>query len=501
MNYVSTRGNISGATAAKAIRLGIAADGGLFTPETIVTLNSSELAALKNKTYQELAMEIMGRYLTDFSKTDLETMVESAYRYPVKFDDPGITPVTGLRQGEYLLELWHGPTCAFKDVALQLLPYLMTKASELTEDRSGIVILVATSGDTGKAALEGFRDVPGTSIIVFFPEQGVSEIQRMQMVTQEGQNTFVAAVRGNFDDAQNGVKEIFGNFRIIQKLQEHQLAFSSANSINWGRLAPQIVYYFHGYLELCRQNVISLGEPINVTVPTGNFGNILAAYFAMRMGLPLHKLICASNSNNVLTDFIKSGIYDRNRRFFTTISPSMDILISSNLERLLYYLTNGDSKLVTEWMLGLKTTGRYEVDAQTRMGIFENFNGGFADETETMATIKKVFEERNLILDTHTAVGVSVYERYRQETGDNLPVLFASTASPFKFNSSVLEAVLGGNAVAGVDQIALLDKLARLSGREIPAGLRNLDQKEVRHRTVCEKEAMGQVVREFLKLG
>lgn len=498
MNYISTRGSVSGVSSAQAIRTGIAADGGLFTPETIVKLNSLELESFKNKTYQELAVDILCRYLTDYPKTDLETMVESAYRYPDKFADDKVTPVTELRKGEYILELWHGPTCAFKDVALQLLPYLMTKASELTQDRSGIVILVATSGDTGKAALEGFRDVPGTNIVVFFPNQGVSEIQRMQMVTQEGQNTYVAAVKGNFDDAQNGVKDIFGDARIIEKLAGHKLAFSSANSINWGRLAPQIVYYFSGYLELCRRSVIQLGDPINVSVPTGNFGNILAAYFAMRMGLPVRKLICASNANNVLTDFINSGVYDRNRQFFTTISPSMDILISSNLERLLFYLTGGDSKLVNEWMQSLKTTGRYEVNTKTKAEILKTFYGGYANEVETKATIKKVFEERKLTLDTHTAVGVSVYERYRRETGDNLPVLIASTASPFKFNSSVLEAILGETAVAGVNEFALLEKLANLSGMKIPAGLKNLDKKTVRHKTICGKDEMGQVVRELL---
>lgn len=500
MNYISTRGSIAGVSAAHAIRTGIAADGGLFTPETMVKLSSSELESLKNKSYQELAVDILSRYLSDYPKADLVTMVESAYRYPDKFADPRVTPVTELRKGEYILELWHGPTCAFKDVALQLLPYLMTKASELTQDRSGIVILVATSGDTGKAALEGFRDVPGTSIVVFFPDQGVSEIQRMQMVTQEGRNTFVAAVKGNFDDAQNGVKEIFGDAKIIEKLAGHKLAFSSANSINWGRLAPQIVYYFFGYLELCRQGVIALGDPMNITVPTGNFGNILAAYFAMRMGLPVRKLICASNANNVLTDFINSGVYDRNRQFYTTISPSMDILISSNLERLLYYLTGSDPKRVNEWMQSLKNTGRYQVDTQTRAEIQRTFIGGFTAETETKATIKKVFEERKLALDTHTAVGVSVYERYRQETGDNLPVLIASTASPFKFNSSVLEAILGESAVAGINEFALLDKLSGLSGMEIPAGLKNLDKKAIRHKTVCGKAEMGQVVQELLKL-
>lgn len=501
MNYVSTRGSIAGVCSAQAIRTGIAADGGLFTPETIGVLSFSELEALRNKSYQELAVDIISRFLTDYPVADLKIMVEAAYRYPDKFVNKKVTPVTELNKDKYILELWHGPTCAFKDVALQLLPYLMTKASELTRDTSGIVILVATSGDTGKAALEGFCDVPGTQIVVFFPEQGVSEIQRLQMVTQKGQNTYVAAVKGNFDDAQNGVKSIFGDPTIIGKLAGHKLAFSSANSINWGRLVPQIVYYFYGYLELCRQGVISLGNPINIAVPTGNFGNILAAYFAMRMGLPVRKLICASNANNVLTDFISDGVYDRNRQFYTTISPSMDILISSNLERLLFYLTGSDSKRVNKWMQDLKTTGRYEVEDKTRDEIHKIFYGGYASEAETKATIKKIFEERKLTLDTHTAVGVSVYERFQQETGDELPVLIASTASPFKFNSSVIEAILGESVVTGVNEFSLLEKLADLSGMEIPAGLKNLDTLPVRHKVVCAKEEMGQVVQKLLGIG
>ncbi len=496
MNYVSTRGNTGGVASAKAIRLGIASDGGLFTPEQIPQIDISQLEGFKGKTYQELAVAILGMYLTDFDKADLAEMVRAAYDYPAKFDDLRVTPVTRLQEGQYILELWHGPTCAFKDVALQILPYLMTKSSELLHDDSGIVILVATSGDTGKAALEGFRDVPGTKIIVFFPEQGVSEVQRLQMVTQEGKNTYVVAVQGNFDDAQNGVKEIFGNEEIIRKLRENHLAFSSANSINWGRLAPQIVYYFYGYLELCRGNVIQLGDPLNVVVPTGNFGNILAAYFALRMGLPLGKLICASNSNNVLTDFIQDGIYDRNRRFYTTISPSMDILISSNLERLLYYLSDCNAGLIKDWMDQLKRTGRYQVDQGTHSRIAAIFYGGFASEPDTKATIHRIFAQQKLTVDTHTAVGVSVYQRYQQETGDRRPALFASTASPFKFNSSVFEAISGEKANEA--EIALLEKLASFSGLKIPGGLKNLDKKEIRHRTVCQKEEMGRVVQDLL---
>ncbi len=343
MNYISTRGNGESIKASEAIRLGIAGDGGLFTPESIPCFTPIEMQSMVNYNYQDLATLILGRFLSDYPPSELRKMVQKAYRCPEKFDHPEVTPIRTLGDQRYLLDLWHGPTCAFKDIALQLLPHLMTKASELSSERKEIVILVATSGDTGKAALEGFKNVPGTRIIVFFPEQGVSEIQRLQMVTQEGNNTHVVSVRGNFDDAQSGVKQIFGDTLLAGKLSQNNLTFSSANSINWGRLAPQIVYYFYGYNVLCGKKVIQMGDQVNIAVPTGNFGNILAAYIAGKMGLPIHKLICASNSNNVLTDFIKTGCYDRNRQFFTTISPSMDILISSNLERLLYYFSDGDS--------------------------------------------------------------------------------------------------------------------------------------------------------------
>lgn len=500
MNYISTRGKVAPETAAGAIRQGIAADGGLFAPEQITRFSEETIHSFLNKSYQELAVAILQQYLEDYPTLDLQSMVAAAYQYPAKFDRPEVTPVRELKDGQYLLDLWHGPTCAFKDVALQLLPHLLTKANQLAGEKAEIVILVATSGDTGKAALDGFKDVPGTRIIVFFPEQGVSEMQRLQMVTQEGKNTFVVAVRGNFDDAQNGVKQIFTDPVLLQKLKRNNQVFSSANSINWGRLVPQIVYYFYGYLELCRREALRFGERLNVAVPTGNFGNILAAYLAQQMGLPLGKLICASNSNNVLTEFIGTGVYDRNRKFYTTISPSMDILISSNLERLLYYLCGGDPNQVREWMSGLAATGRYQVDPGTALRLAATFYAGFASEAETKTTIERVFRETGVVIDPHTAVGGSVIEKYRRESGDRTPVLLAATASPFKFNSSVLAAILGDAAVAGVSEFTLLDQLAEISGTPVPAGLRDLNRKPVLHRSVCSKNELGRTVQEILGL-
>ncbi|MCL6589081.1 MAG: threonine synthase [Firmicutes bacterium] len=503
MKYVSTRGGGGPVTAAEAIRLGIAPDGGLFTPQVIPNYSEAGLSQLISLSYQELATEIISSYLTDYQKSDIRKMTAAAYRSPLKFDHPQVTPVIHLSGAQYILELWHGPTCAFKDVALQLLPYLMPGAAEAgppAKDKTEIVILVATSGDTGKAALEGFRDVPGTKIIVFFPDQGVSQIQRLQMVTQEGQNTAVVSVRGNFDDAQNGVKQLFTDPELIQKLKLNGQAFSSANSINWGRLVPQIAYYFFGYFELCRQQAIRPGAPINVTVPTGNFGNILAAYLAKQMGLPIAKLICASNANNVLADFINTGVYDRHRNFYTTISPSMDILISSNLERLLYYLSGQNAPQITAWMRQLKADGRYEIDAAMKQRLKDIFYGGYASEAETMKTIRQTFESTGQALDPHTAVGVTVYQKYRQDTGDQTPALFAATASPFKFNSSVIEAIAGKEAVSGLDEFQLLERLHQLTGMPIPPSLAGLKEKPIRHHTVCAKEEMKAVVEKILKL-
>lgn len=500
MKYVSTRGGVAGVSSAQAIQNGLAPDGGLYTPETIPVLTSEQFKALADLNYQQIAETLLPLFLTDYDPEKLKKMIAAAYAYPDKFSDPKVTPVVKLHDGQYILELFHGPTCAFKDVALQLLPHLLTEASRLTQNPKEIIILVATSGDTGKAALEGFKDIPGTKIIVFFPDQGVSEIQRLQMVTQEGENTFVVSVKGNFDDAQNGVKQVFTDLEMIAQLDRHNMTFSSANSINWGRLAPQIIYYFFGYFEMCRQGVIKAGEKINVSVPTGNFGNILAAYFAKQMGLPIHKFICASNANNVLTDFINTGIYNRNRQFFTTMSPSMDILISSNLERLLYYISGCNSQLVREWMDALKKTGTYQVDSATAVKIKEEFVGGYATEEATQQAIQQAFQSTGMVLDTHTAVGQFVYGQYISESGDNLPALIASTANPFKFNTSVLRAIGGAEAVSGIDEFSLLGKLATVSGKQIPEGLHSLDKKPVRHQTVCEREQLAQVVQDILNL-
>jgi threonine synthase len=499
MNYVSTRGSVSNLKASEAIRMGLAPDGGLLTAEIIPRFDSGQLPNLAQKSYHELATLILSLFLTDYPLVDIQTMVQAAYSYPEKFDDPLVAPVCQLNRHCYLLELWHGPTCAFKDIALQLLPYLMTKSSLLAKDTKEIVILVATSGDTGKAALEGFKNVPGTRIVVFFPNQGVSEIQRLQMVTQEGENTRVVSVQGNFDDAQNGVKQIFADSELAQKLAGRDMAFSSANSINWGRLAPQIVYYFDGYFQLCRKQVIRVGDKINISVPTGNFGNILAAYLAKQMGLPINKLICASNSNNVLTDFINSGGYDRNRKFYTTISPSMDILISSNLERLLYYLSEGNCTLVKGWMNQLKTTGGYKVDSSIAAKITTDFYAGFATEEQTMAEIKRVYQETGMVIDPHTAVGTAVYRQYRRASGDSTLVLVASTASPFKFNTSVLQAI-GETGLEEKSEFELLERLEKLAGLKVPKSLAELSHQPVRHKELCRKEEMACVVEHVLGL-
>jgi len=501
MNYLSTRGSGGGGvSAAVAIRDGIAPDGGLYTPESIPRLTPDEIGAMAGMDYRTLALTILKYYLPDYPADNLQRMVAAAYAYPGKFAAPQITPVVRLKENQYIIELWHGPTCAFKDLALQLLPHLLTEASRLTHNPKEIVILVATSGDTGKAALEGFKDIPGTRIIVFFPEEGVSAIQRLQMVTQEGKNTAVAAVKGNFDDAQTGVKQVFTDPDLLAELDRARQTFSSANSINWGRLAPQIVYYFYGYLEMVRQGAVRFGDRINIAVPTGNFGNILAAYLAKEMGLPVRKLICASNSNNVLTDFLNTGFYNRERQFQTTISPSMDILISSNLERLLYYISGRDSRTVREWMAELKTVGSYRIDPTALARIQACFYGGFATEPETMATIKNIFATTGKTLDTHTAVGQRVYEKYLRETGDATPVLIAATASPFKFNSSVVRALRGEAAVKGRTEFELLGELRKISGMSIPGALAELEGKPERYRTVCERGQMAAVVREILGL-
>lgn len=498
MQYFSTRGQTQPVNASQAIKQGIASDGGLFVPEQFVMM-PEQLLPLVDLSYPQLASEILSRYLTDYNIDEINQCVNSAYN-DNKFDHTDIAPVQSLNDDVHILELWHGPTCAFKDMALQILPHLLTLAAKKTGENDEIVILVATSGDTGKAALEGFKDVEGTKVIVFFPENGVSEVQRLQMLTQEGNNVNVVAVKGNFDDCQSGVKQIFGDVEFNQRVRANNYTLSSANSINWGRLLPQIVYYFFAYFNLVKNNKLKMGEPVNFVVPTGNFGNILAGYYAKQMGLPVNKLICAANANNVLTDFIKTGIYDRNRDFMKTVSPSMDILISSNLERLLFELTGRNAKQISEWMNQLKEQGKYAVDDATKGLVQDLFWSHYANDEETLSTIKAVWEQYNYLMDTHTAVAYKVYQDYQAKTGDTSKTIIASTASPFKFNASVAKAVMGTEKVTGQNEFTLLDKLSQFSGWPIPAGLNKLDQKPVRHNKKATAEGIDGAVAEILNI-
>lgn len=499
MQYQSTRDKSITISAAEAIKKGLSEEGGLFVPEAIPAVGIDEIGRMQAMTYQERAYCILRKFLTDFTEDELKNCIQQAYTKE-KFETNNIAPVYKASDAVYFLELWHGPTCAFKDMALQILPHLLTTSMKKTNEHDEVVILVATSGDTGKAALEGFKDVAGTRIIVFYPDNGVSEIQKLQMVTQDGNNVNVAAVSGNFDDTQNGVKSIFTDDAYKTMLANNNFKLSSANSINWGRLVPQIVYYFSAYADMLSGDEIALGDKINIVVPTGNFGNILAAYYAMKMGLPVAKFICASNENNVLTDFLTSGVYDRNRDFHTTISPSMDILISSNLERFLFDLTGGDDERVSGWMKELNTTGRYEVDEDIKSKIKKLFWAGCANDAETMDTIQKTKEQYDYVIDTHTAVGKAVYDKYAALTGDKTKTVIASTASPFKFNQSVLIALKGHSFVAGKDEFTLLEELAKISRMHIPKSLAELKTKAKLFDMVCQKEQMRQVVSDFLKV-
>lgn len=492
MNYISTRGNNQKMTSAQAIIAGLADDGGLFVPDELPQVDMEFIKGLTKLSYQERAARVLGCFLTDYTDEEIKGCVERAYGGG-KFDDAAVAPLNIMEDDVSVLELWHGPTSAFKDMALQLLPQLLSTALKKTGEKNQVLILVATSGDTGKAALEGFKDVEQTKIIVFYPENGVSRIQKLQMVTQQGENVAVTAVKGNFDDAQSGVKAIFSDREFNAKLNEAGVSLSSANSINWGRLVPQIVYYFSAYADLLKAGVIRAGDEISFTVPTGNFGDILAGYYALRMGLPVKKLICASNTNNVLTDFLTTGVYDRNRDFFKTISPSMDILISSNLERLLYHVTN-DAAQVAEWMKSLAENGRYDVGAEVLAKIQATFGCDWADDEKTMETINAVYGERKYIADTHTAVAWDSAHKYILQ-GNAEPMVVVSTASPYKFNESVLTAL--GETIEGMDEFQLLDKLQSLNSFKIPAGLAALKNAEVRHSNVVEKTAMPQAVAAF----
>ncbi len=496
MYYNSTRDNSCRVTAAQAISRGISSEGGLFVPEAFPQLSMDELQGLVGKSYNEKAKAVLSKFLTDFSAEELANCVDCAYTAE-KFDSGNISEIAKVGEYAYLLELWHGPTCAFKDMALQLLPHLLTVSAEKTVPGKEIVVLVATSGDTGKAALEGFKDVSGTKMLVFYPVHGVSNMQKLQMTTQEGGNVAVCAIEGNFDDAQSGVKKIFTDPDVLKELEKNGQMFSSANSINWGRLVPQIVYYVAAYTSLVEQGEISLGEQVNVVVPTGNFGNILAAYYAKGMGLPVGKLICASNRNKVLTDFLRTGVYDKNREFHTTPSPSMDILISSNLERLLYDLCGKDDAQIREWFSALAKEGRYSVTPEVLSKLRAGFYGGYCTDEETLSTIGKVFREYGYLSDTHTAVGLKVYEDYVQVTGDTAKTIIASTASPYKFTGSVLKAITKDPIPE--DDFAQVELLAKLSGTTPPASLLALKDKKVRFTGSVQKEEMVEQVLRMLR--
>lgn len=494
MKFISTRGICGDSVApAYAIKTGIASDGGLFMPEDIPTLTKGELTALSKLTYAERAAYVIGKFLTDYTYEELLSDASAAYSEE-KFG-PCPAPVKRIDDRTYYLELWHGPTCAFKDVALQIMPRLFVRAMrKCGEDRTAL-ILVATSGDTGKAALEGYRDVLGTKIAVFYPTDGVSQVQKLQMQTQEGSNLSVFGIEGNFDDAQNGVKRIFGDKGISTALNDLGLFTSSANSINWGRLVPQIVYYVSAYLDMLDSGDIQPGEVIDVAVPTGNFGNIFAAFIAKRMGLPLGNLICASNSNNVLTQFLATGEYDKNRKFYQTISPSMDILISSNLERLLYLVAG--QKKTAEYMEKLKSDGKYRADEDTLAKIKEHFIGFYASEEDTLCEIRRIHKEKNYLIDTHTATAAFAARKYMDTYKVERKVLIASTASPYKFAKAVLSAIDVSNT-ANADDVEALSMLSDLTGTEIPTPLKSILNKPILHSEIIEKEAMDDTVLSYI---
>lgn len=495
INYNSTRDNAYQISSAQAIVKGISPDGGLFVPETLPAFSLTEIEAMAKKDYIARAVDVLSRFLTDFTAEELQYCIGQAYA-PGNFASDAVAPVIPLGEHANILELFHGPTCAFKDFALQLLPHLLTTSLKKTGVNKTVVILVATSGDTGKAALDGFADVAGTKICVFYPNGGTSNIQKLQMTTQSGENVMVYAVKGNFDDAQNGVKRIFTDHAYTEELSEKGFLLSSANSINWGRLVPQIAYYFSAYCDLLNQKRLTLGEKVNVVVPTGNFGNILAAYFAKHCGLPIGRLICASNENNVLTDFITTGTYDRNRAFHLTSSPSMDILISSNLERLLYLLCGRDDKKLSGYMNDLAAKGTYTVEPAMLEKLQAEFSAGCANDAETFETIRRIYEQTGYLCDTHTAVAVKVYEDDVKRSGDHTPTIIAATASPFKFADSVLQAVTGKEA-SGND-FEKLDTLSKLCKAAAPKALSELQEMQERFTGVIEPDDMKKSLNSWL---
>ena len=495
MRYVSTRNKNVSLTASQAVAQGLARDGGLLTPEVFPKLTPEMLEDWRGKTYGQRAVALMKLFLEDFSEEELTAFTQAGYSAE-KFDDSRVAPLHKLNDDTYCLELWHGPTSAFKDMALQILPHLLSASLVKTNEDKTVCILVATSGDTGKAALEGFKDVDRTKILVFYPTGGVSQVQELQMKTQEGSNVGVCSVYGNFDDAQTGVKILFSDEKLRADLAERGYFLSSANSINWGRILPQLVYYISAYCDLLNEGKIQMGDKVNSCVPTGNFGNILACWYAGQMGLPVGKLICASNSNNVLTEFLSTGVYNKNRTFYTTMSPSMDILVSSNLERLLFALTEQDDQAVAGYMKELNETGRYEVTDDLKAKLKDHFYGGFCDEERTSQIIEKVWKEHNYLIDPHTAVAYQVMEDYRKESGDDTTTVFVSTASPFKFCDNVLKSLGVADVKEGLDA---LDQLNEVSGRPAPVPLASLRNKPVRFEGSVEKEQMMDVVLDFLK--
>lgn len=491
--YQSTRGDQKRVLSAEAIIKGIADDGGLFVPETIPRINK-DLHKLKNIDYKELAFLIMKKFFTDYHQDELKDCINKAYDN--KFDTEIVAPLSK-KMGAYFLELYHGPTLAFKDMALSILPHLLKKATQKLNLNQEIVILTATSGDTGKAALQGFANVEGTKIIVFFPYKGVSRIQERQMLTQEGENTYVIGIKGNFDDAQRGVKEIFKAPVFNKKIKKKNYIFSSANSINIGRLVPQIVYYFYAYLNMLGKGEIKNGEKINMVVPTGNFGDILAAYYAKEMGLPVNKLICASNENKVLADFFNTGVYDKRRKLVMTISPSMDILVSSNLERLLWTISEKGAQQVRELMDSLRDKGFYQINSEMKKKL-KDFYGGFTPQEESRRCIKEIFEESKYLIDPHTAVAYAVYKKYVKETGDKTKTVIVATASPFKFTKSVMESI--DSRYEKFNDFELIEKMSDLAQVPIPSGIRDIEKKSIRHKIVCEKEEMRAKIAEILNL-
>ena len=491
--YKSTRNGEKTVTASEAILKGLADDGGLFVPVSIPKLDVT-LDELKSMTYQETAYEVMKKFLTDFTEEELKSCIAKAY--DSKFDTEEIAPLAKV-DGTYYLELFHGATIAFKDMALSILPHLLTTSAKKNNVKNEIVILTATSGDTGKAALAGFADVEGTKIIVFYPKNGVSKVQELQMVTQKGDNTSVVAIHGNFDCAQSGVKAIFENKELAKELDAAGYQFSSANSINIGRLVPQIVYYVYAYAKLLENEEVTAGEEINVVVPTGNFGNILAAYFAKHMGIPIAKLICASNDNKVLFDFFKTGVYDKNREFILTISPSMDILISSNLERLVYFIAGSAAEKNSALMKDLKEKGVYELTEDMKANL-SDFEAGYATEEEVKEMISATYKSTGYVMDTHTAVAASVYADYKKESGDCRRTVIASTASPYKFARSVMTAI--DEKYDSLEEFDLIDELQKVSCVDIPNAINEIKNAEVLHNLECDPEKMEETVKAILKV-